>query len=159
MAYVPVIDLSRDPKLVGAQLDDVCRHVGFFQVVGHGVPDEVADRAWQATIDFFDLPLEDRLATGAPAPGYPYGYIPFSGESLARSLGEPTKPDLKVQHRAGGCSDLDDVRSRRRVGVAAQPVACSTARVSFRVVRILSGAARPRHAAYADVCAGARASV
>jgi isopenicillin N synthase-like dioxygenase len=101
MAYVPVIELDRDPSVVGAELDEVCRDVGFFQVVGHGVPDAVADRAWQATIDFFDLPLEERLSTRPPAAGYPYGYIPFSGESLAKSLGEPTKPDLKEAYSIG----------------------------------------------------------
>jgi isopenicillin N synthase-like dioxygenase len=101
MAYVPVIDLDRDPTYVGAQLDDVCRHVGFFQVVGHGVPEVVADRAWQATIDFFDLPLADRLSTKATVAGYPYGYIPFSGESLGKSLGGESKPDLKEAYSIG----------------------------------------------------------
>ncbi len=94
MSYVPVVDLDRDPSVVGRDLDDVCRNVGFFQVIGHAVPDAVADRAWTAMIDFFDLPLPDRMSVAAPA-GYPYGYIPFSGESLAASLGVVGRPDLK----------------------------------------------------------------
>jgi isopenicillin N synthase-like dioxygenase len=101
MTYVPVIDLDRDRAVVGAELDEVCRNVGFFQVVGHGVPDAVAARAWQATIDFFDLPLDDRLSTKPPSPGYPYGYIPFSGESLSKSLGAESKPDLKEAYSIG----------------------------------------------------------
>ena len=101
MAYVPVIDLDRDPSIVGAELDEVCGDVGFFQVVGHGVPDGVSARAWQAMIDFFDLPLEDRLATKPATPGYPYGYIPFSGESLGKSLGGESKPDLKEAYSIG----------------------------------------------------------
>jgi isopenicillin N synthase-like dioxygenase len=101
MAYVPVIDLDRDPAIVGAELDEVCTDVGFFQVVGHGVPATVAQRAWQATIDFFDLPLEDRLSTKAPTAGYPYGYIPFSGEALGKSLGGESKPDLKEAYSIG----------------------------------------------------------
>ncbi len=98
--YVPVIDLDRDPAVVGAELDDVCSNVGFFQVVGHRVPDAVAERAWDATVAFFDLPLDERLAVAAPA-GYPYGYIPFSGESLAKSLGGESKPDLKEAFSIG----------------------------------------------------------
>ena len=101
MAYVPVIDLSRDPAVVGAELDEVCTNVGFFQVVGHGVQEEVAQRAWDATIAFFDLPLDERLSTRPPVPGYPYGYIPFSGESLSKSLGESSKPDLKEAFSIG----------------------------------------------------------
>jgi isopenicillin N synthase-like dioxygenase len=101
MAYVPVIDLDRDPAIVGAELDEVCSDVGFFQVVGHGVPDGVSARAWQATIDFFDLPLEERLSTKPATPGYPYGYIPFSGESLGKSSGGESKPDLKEAYSIG----------------------------------------------------------
>jgi isopenicillin N synthase-like dioxygenase len=100
MPYVPIIDLDRDPSVVGAELDDVCSNVGFFQVIGHGVPDVVAERAWDATVAFFDLPLDQRLVVSAPA-GYPYGYIPFSGESLAKSLGGESKPDLKEAFSIG----------------------------------------------------------
>jgi hypothetical protein len=37
---VPTIDISasRDRAAVGAELDAACREVGFFEVVGHGVP-------------------------------------------------------------------------------------------------------------------------
>ncbi len=101
MPYVPVIDLDRAPAVVGAELDDVCTTVGFFQVVGHGVPDVVATRAWDATVAFFDLPHEQRMAVRPPSPGYPYGYIPFSGESLAKSLGGVSKPDLKEAFSIG----------------------------------------------------------
>jgi len=101
MSYVPVIDLSRDPAVVGAELDEVCTNVGFFQVVGHGVSERVAERAWDAMIAFFDLPLEERLAVKSQAAGYPYGYIPFSAESLSKSLGEASKPDLKEAFSIG----------------------------------------------------------
>jgi isopenicillin N synthase-like dioxygenase len=110
MSYVPVVDLDRDPAVVGRELDDVCRNVGFFQVIGHGVADAVADRAWAAMIDFFNLPLPDRMSVAAPA-GYPYGYIPFSGESLAASLGVVGRPDLK---EAFGIGPLRSLSSPKR---------------------------------------------
>ena len=100
MAYVPVVDLSGSVTEVAAELNDVCTNVGFFQVIGHGIPDAVAERAWTATIAFFDLPLEQRMAVAGPS-GYPYGYIPFSGESLAKSLGGDSKPDLKEAFSIG----------------------------------------------------------
>ena len=49
---------------MGAELEEVGRTVGFFQVTGHGVPDEVAEPAWRLATEFFDLPLEDKLGVG-----------------------------------------------------------------------------------------------
>ena len=95
MPYVPIIDISRDPDAVGAELDEVCRSVGFFQITGHGVADDAAERAWAAATSFFDLPLADKLSVVLPRAGYPYGYIPVAGESLSRSVAGSAPPDLK----------------------------------------------------------------
>ena len=64
MSYVPVVDISADPGAVGRELDEICRTAGFFQVTGHGIPDEVAERAWTTATRFFDLPLEDKVLAG-----------------------------------------------------------------------------------------------
>ena len=95
MSYVPVVDISADPDAVGAELDEICRAAGFFQVTGHGVPGEVAERAWTAATRFFDLPPEDKLSVARPDPDYPYGYIPLAGESLSQSIAGAAPPDLK----------------------------------------------------------------
>lgn len=100
---VPVLDLTGDPAQLARTIDEVCTEVGFFQVVGHGVPETVAEAAWEAARAFFDLDLADRLQVASP-PGYPYGYVPFAGESLGRSLGEAAPPDLK---EAFGCGPVD----------------------------------------------------
>ena len=101
MSYVPVVDISADPDAVGAELDEICRTAGFFQVTGHGVPGEVAERAWTAATRFFDLPPEDKLSVARPDPDYPYGYIPLAGESLSRSIAGAAPPDLKEVFNAG----------------------------------------------------------
>lgn len=101
MTYVPVIDLHDDPQRVVPLLDDACAEVGFFQVVEHGVPDAVADRAWAVAAAFFDLPLDQKLSVAQPWPGYPYGYTPYSAEALGRSLGADAAPDLKEVYNAG----------------------------------------------------------
>ena len=36
---VPVVDISADPAKVGAELDEICRTAGFFQITGHGIDD------------------------------------------------------------------------------------------------------------------------
>jgi isopenicillin N synthase-like dioxygenase len=99
--YVPIVDISKEPDVVGKELDEVCRTVGFFQIVGHDIDDEIADRAWTTATRFFDLPLEDRLSVVRPTPDYPYGYIPLSGESLSQSLGDTAPPDLKEVFNIG----------------------------------------------------------
>jgi len=98
---VPTIDIDRDPAVVGREFDEVLRTVGFFQVVNHGVPDDVADRAWQLTKAFFDLPLEDKLPIERPADGQ-FGYFPMLAESLANSLDAMDKGDLKESINVSG---------------------------------------------------------
>jgi isopenicillin N synthase-like dioxygenase len=41
------------------------------------------------------------MSTRSPTAGYPYGYIPFSGEALGKSIGEASKPDLKEAYSIG----------------------------------------------------------
>jgi isopenicillin N synthase-like dioxygenase len=101
MAYVPVVDISADPDAVGAELDEICRTAGFFQITGHGVPDDVADPAWTMATEFFDLPLADKMSVARPTPDYPYGYIPLAGESLSRSTAGAAPPDLKEIFNVG----------------------------------------------------------
>ncbi|WP_291043423.1 2-oxoglutarate and iron-dependent oxygenase domain-containing protein [Herbiconiux sp.] len=97
---VPTIDIDRDPARVGAEIDETLRSVGFFQIVGHGVPDAVADRCWQLTRAYFDLPLEDKLAVERRE-GSHYGYFPIAAESLAQSLDAKAPGDLKESLNAG----------------------------------------------------------
>ena len=89
---VPVVDISADPAKVGAELDEICRTTGFFQVTGHGIDDGVAESAWTMATRFFDLPLEDKLSVARPTADYPYGYIPLAGESLSQSMTGPATP-------------------------------------------------------------------
>ena len=102
-AAVPVVDLTADPTVLGPEIDEICSQVGFFQIVGHGIDDGIADDAWGMAREFFDLPLQQRMEVASP-PGHPYGYVPFAGESLSRSLGQAAPPDLK---EAFGCGPVD----------------------------------------------------
>lgn len=86
MSWVPVVDL-RSPDAPAA-VAEACERVGFLTVVGHGVQAAVVDDAWSTARAFFDLPLTERMSVAMPYPGYPYGYSPLAGETLARSLGD-----------------------------------------------------------------------
>jgi isopenicillin N synthase-like dioxygenase len=114
----PVVDISAFPRTTVAgpsaagdalskkqalarRVGEVCRQTGFLAVVGHGVPDEIISRAWDAARGFFNLPLEKKLEVNMPYVGYPYGYSQLQAEALAKSLGEETPPDLKESFSIG----------------------------------------------------------
>jgi len=97
--WVPVIDLRHADA--PATIDEACQRAGFLTVVGHGVPAAVIDGAWATARAFFDLPLEQKLTVAMPRPGYPYGYSPLAGETLAKSLGHGGAPDLKESFAIG----------------------------------------------------------
>eukprot|EP00438_Fugacium_kawagutii_P011739 Skav222913 [mRNA] locus=scaffold1489:220515:220994:+ [translate_table: standard] len=66
-SLVPIIDigaLSGDDralqKEVAAKIGKACEEIGFFVVVNHGIPTDVIDTAWNQTLEFFDLPLEEK---------------------------------------------------------------------------------------------------
>ena len=66
--------------------------MGFFQITGHGIADDVADPAWATARQFFDLPLADKMSVARPTPDYPYGYMPLAAESRpSRWLARPRR--------------------------------------------------------------------
>ncbi len=99
MSWVPVIDLHHAEA--AAAVADACERVGFLTVVGHDVPEPVLDGAWTSAQRFFDLPLDRKMRVAMPRPGYPYGYSPIAGETLAASLGARSHPDLKESFAIG----------------------------------------------------------
>ncbi|XP_047333709.1 flavanone 3-dioxygenase 3-like [Impatiens glandulifera] len=63
---LPIIDLSclHQPSLRPLVIDKVrtaCKQLGFFQVVGHGIPPSVITEAIEAATDFFDMPIEEKM--------------------------------------------------------------------------------------------------
>ncbi len=95
---VPVIDISGPAEAVAAEVDAACRQIGFLAVVEHGVPTVVVAAAWDAAVDFFDLPPDEKLRSRTDGP---YGYSPFGAEALARSRGVTAAPDLKESFNLG----------------------------------------------------------
>ncbi|OMO68554.1 hypothetical protein COLO4_29588 [Corchorus olitorius] len=67
-AEVPTIDMARlrqndDEKgsMAIKELSDICRHVGFFQVVNHGICQSILDEALSMASGFFNLQKEGFL--------------------------------------------------------------------------------------------------
>ncbi|KAK9164352.1 hypothetical protein Syun_005254 [Stephania yunnanensis] len=67
---IPVIDLSilntineghyDSIKELVTQIGDACREWGFFQVINHGVPTDLLNRAFSASKQFFSLAIEEK---------------------------------------------------------------------------------------------------
>jgi isopenicillin N synthase-like dioxygenase len=100
-SVIPVIDIApyrnRDPAGMQHVADQIARageEIGFFSIAGHGVDQQIIDQCWQATIDYFDEPAEEKKLI-TMTPDYPYGYSPLSNESLSKGLGKgEAMPDL-----------------------------------------------------------------
>ncbi|GMK59725.1 hypothetical protein CspeluHIS016_0803310 [Cutaneotrichosporon spelunceum] len=61
---IPTLDLSRvetDKAGLLADLQHALIHVGFFYVKNHGIPVEFLDETTARAVEFFDLPLEEKL--------------------------------------------------------------------------------------------------
>src|SRR5262245_31435375 len=89
---IPIIDLQpftagsdEGRRTVTRAVDAACRDVGFLVVVGHGIPQDLLDRAHASARQFFDLdaPTKQRYA---PPPRGHLGYRGVEGEMLASSL-------------------------------------------------------------------------
>ncbi|KHG18773.1 S-norcoclaurine synthase 1 [Gossypium arboreum] len=78
---IPVIDMSKlDRDDEQKKLHQACKDWGFFQLINHGIADEVIEKMKIDTQEFFKLPLEEKLAY-AQLPNEIEGY----GQTLVRS--------------------------------------------------------------------------
>jgi isopenicillin N synthase-like dioxygenase len=90
--FPPVIDL-RDPS-APELIDAACRTVGFFQVVGHGIPTALFDLVFDVADQFFQQPLPAKLAWASGEAEIERGYSAKGTEGLSYSLGLEQPPDL-----------------------------------------------------------------
>src|SRR5262245_33173665 len=77
---IPTIDLSplrggdAGKRAVAKEIDAACRDTGFFFVTGHGVPTDLITTTRQKAIDFFALPLEQKMKVQRPPAKISRGY-------------------------------------------------------------------------------------
>src|SRR5262245_46318193 len=99
---VPVIELS--PSLGGSdtarrgvaeEVGRACEAIGFFTIVGHGVPAGLVEEMSRVSRAFFDLPLVEKQRVARPRPEQSRGYLGVGDENLAYSRGDAGATDLK----------------------------------------------------------------
>ena len=108
MDEVPVIDLTRarhgdlsERRRVAMTIDEACRDLGFFAIVGHGVSGALVDDVRRLGHRFFELPPADKLAARHPVAGTNRGYHPAGDETLAAANDAAAPPDLKEYFHVG----------------------------------------------------------
>lgn len=102
MQDIPVIDLSpfraggaAGRQRVAAQVAEAWETLGFLVVSGHGIAPAAGADLHAAALEFFDLPLDEKLKVRRPRNDQNRGYIPYGEETLARMHGNVTPPDFK----------------------------------------------------------------
>jgi isopenicillin N synthase-like dioxygenase len=105
-AFPPVIDLTS--PAAPAEIDAACRDVGFFQVIGHGIPDSLINSVFGVADRFFGQPTAEKLTWASPVPEIERGYSAKGTEGLAYSLGLEQPPDLFEAFTVGQDSLLPD---------------------------------------------------
>ena len=98
-AQIPVIDFgplfAGEPGALGRLapvIRDACENVGFFYAAGHGVPDELIDRAFAASRRFHALPLEEKLKLRLNENNI--GYLPLNASVQgASTVHKATRPN------------------------------------------------------------------
>jgi len=94
---VPVIDLAAwraGDRSVAEEIDRGGREIGFFEVVGHGIPAPVIDDMLAATAHFFEQPEAVKRQYAPPRPEVNRGYAARGQEGLAYSVGVERPADL-----------------------------------------------------------------
>ena len=108
---IPLIDiapmLAGDPigkRRIAAEVGEALETIGFFTIVGHGVPWNLVEEVRDIAYAFFALPLEEKMRIPRPGTAATRGYDPPANQALAATLGNESPPDLQEMF---GMGDFD----------------------------------------------------
>src|SRR5262245_24441796 len=108
MSVVPVIDLAgarggdiSERRRAARVIDEACREIGFFAIVGHGVSEALVNDLRGRAHEFFELPDGEKLAARHPLEGMNRGYHAAGRETLAAANDGAAPPDLKEYFHIG----------------------------------------------------------
>lgn len=100
---LPIVDLSRigdgpaARRAIARTLGRAARDIGFFYIVGHGIPSSLIEAVFDQSAVFFALPEPEKLEQSITRSRHNRGYVAMKGESL-----DPSKPpDLKEAFNIG----------------------------------------------------------
>jgi isopenicillin N synthase-like dioxygenase len=89
---------SPEQDATAAEIDRICREIGFFLIAGHGVDPAVKDAMFSAMHRFFALPVEEKLEIAIGKSANHRGYVGIAAEKSD----EEGAADLKESLDTGG---------------------------------------------------------
>ena len=108
---IPTIDIApvlggnaAEKRRVAEEIGAALETIGFFTIVGHGVPDQLVRDVRDVAYEFFARPLAEKLRLPRPSIGATRGYDPPENQSLAATRGDASPPDLQEMF---GMGDFD----------------------------------------------------
>ena len=112
---IPSIDLGAFNKndghsrnKTGVLVDEICREIGFLKITNHEIPIDTIENAWNAATEFFALSERQKNIYRPINPRSPRGYFPMQSETLTKSRGIMTPPDLKEAFSSGPLSQISN---------------------------------------------------
>ena len=100
-ATILVIDIapflsggSMDRQRVARTFGRTFEEIGFACIVGHGIPEEIVLRTYDAARRFFDLPEQEKLLSSIADRVKDRGYVPIGVESVAITRNQIQPADL-----------------------------------------------------------------
>lgn len=120
MTEIPLIDLTpariggeAGKRKVAEEINQACKEIGFFTVMGHGIDEQIIARAYQSLDAFFALPLEEKkrcVSTQSQCFHQHNGYSPMLAENAHAFMGRKNLPSDYVEKFSMGTWLLDDDR-------------------------------------------------
>ena len=107
MKEVPVIDIGQDCHEVAEMINDACIEWGFFLINGHGVPNQLIDRMFSVSYEFFDLSEEEKLQYDSTGSKGGRGYFSVGKTALARTYGDLNAPGDQKETFVSGAEPVD----------------------------------------------------
>ncbi|MFO1038992.1 MAG: 2-oxoglutarate and iron-dependent oxygenase domain-containing protein [Geminicoccaceae bacterium] len=99
---IPIVDASplwhgpAGAVQVAEAIGWACREVGFFYLVGHGVPPELRAETFAAARRFFALPVKVKKAVGIDRSPHNRGYVGLKQEALDPKRGADLKESFQI---------------------------------------------------------------
>jgi isopenicillin N synthase-like dioxygenase len=105
---LPVVDLRADAAPLRGGLREAAHEVGFFYLIGHGVPDELAGSVLDAARRLFELPEADKDAVAMVRSRHFRGYTRLGGELTRGRVDWREQIDIGPQRPPIGGPDKPD---------------------------------------------------
>lgn len=92
---------SHEKQIYAKKIDEHLQKIGFLIVVNHSISKICLNNISLVLDIFFNQNENFKKKFQAPYNGYPYGYFVSESETLAKSIGNNTPPDLKESFNGG----------------------------------------------------------